>query len=361
MARNLDHLELPLWREQFPRRRRGGGSQPERANRREHGSRLAEQAEQVANRLQQMPAVYPKGINPKFVFKLQLHHKGNLNDEELQRMGLRMLARDARRMIVVFPDEATLNELRRRLSEYVDEERYTNLAAIDAIQEISAEDRIGRRLRETPLAADETAALDIELWHPGARVECQKQIVEIRGYLESHALRVTDQWIGENLCLMRARVNRAALEQLIEIDYVKEIDRRSAPAFDMLDLIRAELTDYRIEEVARDDLVGVLIIDSGVAGLHPLIGPALGDAQVFPERLREKITGGAEDGDERSGGHGTAVAGIAIYGDVGTCIAGRTFRPLVNLFSARVTDSNNEYDEDELIENQLDEAVVYFL
>jgi hypothetical protein len=290
MARNLDHLELPPWREQFPRRRRGGGGQLERADRREHGRRLAEEAEQVANRLQQRPAVYPGGINPKFVFKLQLHPKGNLNEEELHRMGLRMLARDARRVIVVFPDGAALNELRRRLSEYADEERYKNLAAIDAIQELSAEDRIGKRLRENPLAADETAALDIELWHPGAGEECQKQIGEIRGYLESQGLRVTDQWIGENLCLMRARVNKGVLDQLLEIDYVKEIDRRPAPAFEMLDLVRAELPDCQIEEVARDDLVGVLIIDSGVAGLHPMIRPALGDAQVFHDRLRERIT-----------------------------------------------------------------------
>lgn len=133
MARNLDHLELPPWQDQLPRRKRGGGSQPKRSDPREHGRRLAEQAEQVASGLGQRPNIYPKGINPKFVFKLQLHPKGNLSEEELQRMGLRMLSRDARRVIVVFPDEATLNELRRRLSEYTDKEQYKNLAAIDGL------------------------------------------------------------------------------------------------------------------------------------------------------------------------------------------------------------------------------------
>src|SRR5262249_56948612 len=98
------------------------------------GGGRAEEAKQVESGFQKRPAVYPRGINPKFIFKLQLHPKGNLNEEELQRMGLRMLARDTRRVIVVFPDEATLNELRRRLSEYANAEKYTNLAAIDAIQ-----------------------------------------------------------------------------------------------------------------------------------------------------------------------------------------------------------------------------------
>ena len=110
-----------------------------------------------------------------------------------------------------------------------------------------------------------------------------------------------------------------------------------------------------------DDLIGVLILDSGVMQQHPLLGPALGDAQVFPDRLREHVTGSGEDGDEKTGGHGTAVGGIAIYHDISECIATRTFTPTAQLFSARVTDSNNEYDEDELLEHQLDLAINYFL
>ncbi len=94
---------------------------------------------------------------------------------------------------------------------------------------------------------------------------------------------------------------------------------------------------------------------------HPLLGFILGDAQVFPDNLRQRITGGAEDGDSVSGGHGTAVAGIAAYGDLGDCINRRVFNPKVRLFSARVTDQNNEYDEDELVEHQFAEAITYFL
>lgn len=104
-------------------------------------------------------------------------------------------------------------------------------------------------------------------------------------------------------------------------DYVKEIDRRPEPVFEMLDIVRLELGQIDIEIAARDDLVAILIIDSGVMQRHPLLGRALGDAQVFPDRQRERVAGGAEDGDERTGGHGTAVAGIAVHSDVGDCIA----------------------------------------
>jgi hypothetical protein len=58
---------------------------------------------------------------------------------------------------------------------------------------------------------------------------------------------------------------------------------------------------------------------------------------------------------------GRAVAGIAVYNDIGECISTRTFRASARLFSARITDDQNEYDEDELIEHQLEEAVEYFL
>jgi subtilisin family serine protease len=42
-------------------------------------------------------------------------------------------------------------------------------------------------------------------------------------------------------------------------------------------------------------------------------------------------------------------------------MASRVFRASARLFSARVTDDNNEYDENELIEHQLEEAIEYFL
>ncbi|MDA0672975.1 MAG: S8 family peptidase, partial [Cyanobacteria bacterium] len=106
---------------------------------------------------------------------------------------------------------------------------------------------------------------------------------------------------------------------------------------------------------------GVLVIDSGVQGGHPLIGPALGDTEVFPDREHQVVTGGPEDGDNFTPGHGTAVSGIALYSNVNQCIQELTFQLETWLFSARVTNENNEYDPDELLENQLRQAVEYFI
>ncbi len=66
MARNLEHFELPKWKQTFPRRRRGGGGSPKR-DKQAHGSQLILQADQVANDLQQRTQDAPQGINPKLI------------------------------------------------------------------------------------------------------------------------------------------------------------------------------------------------------------------------------------------------------------------------------------------------------
>jgi hypothetical protein len=104
MARNLEHFELPKWKQTFPRRRRGGGGSPKR-DKQAHGSQLILQADQVANDLQRRTQDAPQGINPKLIFKLELHSEGNLDENQLRQLGLRLLARDPDRATVVFPDE----------------------------------------------------------------------------------------------------------------------------------------------------------------------------------------------------------------------------------------------------------------
>jgi subtilisin family serine protease len=363
VERNLEHLILPQWKEPLSRRKRPGGKGVER-NIREHGQKLITQARLVSQKLQQRTRTYPKGINPKLVFKLKLHPKGRLDEETLSKLGLFVLARDPEKAIVVFPTSAALEELLQKIQEYagiVPGSKYEFLSAIEEILELSADDRKGRRLSCGPLQGDEIANFDIELWHTGNRQDCVEKIAEIKEFLKNKRLRVFDDYIGDSLCLIRAELNQHALDTLLQIDFVKEIDRRPAPCFEILDITSATHDSCNLDNSHIDNAIGVLVIDSGVMQGHPLIGPALGDAQIFPDRLKTKVRGGADDGDNATGGHGTAVAGIAIYGDVGASIKSRLFTPTARLFSGRVTDDNNEYDPEELLEHQLKECLDYFL
>ncbi len=369
MDRTLDHFELPAWQEPLPRRIHGGGRPPNRESTRRHGQELLQQAEEIANRLQARIQSARQGINPKLIFRLVLHPRGNLSAQQLSQMGLQVLAIDSRGAMVVFPNRPSLDELRRRLREYAGMEpeghQYAYLASIEAINDLTALDRTGARLARYPLAPDEVIALDVELWHTGSYDECRANVDEISSYLSDLGLRVTDFYIGSSLCLLRAQMNQQALEELLRgerFDYVKEVDRRPEAGFELGDVIRIDLGELALAPVeAPDDLPGIVLVDSGIAQGHPLLAPVLGDAQVFPDRLGAQPMGGPEDGDQRTGGHGTAVAGIAAYGDVGHCIEDRSFDPAALLFSARVTDENNEYDEEELLEHQLVRAIQYFV
>ena len=100
-----------------------------------------------------------------------------------------------------------------------------------------------------------------------------------------------------------------------------------------------------------DDAPSVCILDSGINRGHPMLGPAIGDTIAVPTSIGDGI-------DEH--GHGTMVAGIALYGDVRKCIDRLDFNPQLFLLSARVTNQDNRFDDDRLITTQIRDAIETF-
>lgn len=237
--------------------------------------------------------------------------------------------------------------------------------AIENLVPLEPSDRIGRLLQLEPLQESEITPLDLELWHTGDNNE-MRQLLEdwnevLEGLSDGASMRITDSYIGEYLCLARIKINHEVLELLLEEEFVKEIDRRPKPNFEAPREYNISLSELPPVNPPPEKNCGVLVIDSGVRQGHPLIAPALGEAEVFPDSVRKFVKGGADDGDEKTGGHGTGVSGIALYGDVSHSVKNCLFQPNVWLFSARVTNQNNEYDPDSLLENQLDDAIEYFI
>ncbi|MBA3656434.1 MAG: S8 family serine peptidase [Gemmatimonadaceae bacterium] len=307
----------------------------------------------------------PERLNPKLVFKLQLKDGfRELSDEDIGKLGLTVLGSDNDGVLVVFPSDSAVAELRRRVREYAgleDGAQYSELDAIDSVTELTPQDRIGPQLASMPLATGEIAPLDIELWHSGDRNECRGWIEEISSVLRDLDLAVTDDYLGVSLCILRAKVNQIALERLLDpnIDYIKQIDRRSQPSFELASLRYLDIGE--VEQMLADpegDLTSIVIVDSGVATGHPLLRSVTDDTQTAPGTGTRDSSG---DVDALTPGHGTAVAGIAVYSDIGACIANASFIPGARILSARVTDANNQYDPDYLVEHQLEELVTYFL
>lgn len=367
MTRDLEHLELVRWREPLTRRKQGGGGeQARRDDFQEHGRALDRQIEKLTESFEARLARREEGLNPKLIFRLRLKSGfRELADDDVRKLGLGLLGRSANGVLVVFPDNASVQELRRRIQEYsgiaLDGHSYSELDAIEGVEELGREDRLGRRLTAAPLLAGEVAALDIELWHGGDKVECRAWIREVRAILERFQLHVTDDYVGSSLCLLRARVSRDALDALLDpqIDYIKEIERRPKPSFEMGTLVQLNASELASQlQIRPEGLVGIIVVDSGVATSHPLLREIIGDAQTAPNTGSGDLAG---DVDETTGGHGTAVAGIAAYHDLAECMARAEFIPRAEIFSARVTDASNEYDPELLVEHQLSDLLEYFI
>ena len=360
MPRNLEHLTLPRWRRPLARRRRGGGQPLVRDSRAEHGRKLETELEAVDTTFDSLLREPPAGIDPKLVFTIRLHPSGRFDDDDLRVMGLRVIARDPDKVLVVFPDEGTLNELRRRIRTYSTHDRanYANISAIDAIEARNPADKVGPRLKLDPLAIGEADLLDVSLWHSGDSDECRRWVDALTVLSETTQHRVTDWWIGNDICLLRMEISQNLLDTLLQIDFVRSVDRRAKPSFDLREVTRVWQSDIDIipSQVPLGELAGIVVVDSGVMTGHPVLAPAIGDAQSF-------VSGDdrSEDVDETAGGHGTAVAGIAAYGDIGARIESRRFVPTAAIFSGRILTKSLEYDPEQLLEHQLEALVSYFL
>lgn len=363
MVSKFEHLKLPRINIELPRRSLPGFGGNKRTNITEHSKHLLGQISILTEPVQEK--TNPFRLNPKLIFKLKLAKEGYISDDLVTLTGLNCLAREPNKAIVVFSSDNQLTEFKKRLENYSqikDGPKYEYLGAIDDVVPLECEDRIGRLLDLKPVKSDELAFLDLELWHTGDRQEMRKYLddfAETLEYLSSDTarMRMSDRYIGDYLCIARIKVTHEVLELLLEVEIVKEIDRPPQPAFERTADYNLPISDFPEVVSPPEDNSGILVIDSGIQRGHPLIAPVLGEAEVFPDAKRQFIKGGADDVN----GHGTNVAGIAIYGDVENCIKQRSFDPTVWLFSARVTNDDNKYDEDLLVETQLDQVIRAFV
>ncbi|MEH2286350.1 S8 family peptidase [Nostoc sp.] len=364
MGNQFEHLRLPrIINIELPRRSSSGFSGTKRTDISEHGKQLLGQISSLIEPVKQKTS--PFRLDPKLIFKIKVAEKHSFSDNLVTQTGLNVLAREPNKAIVVFSSDNELTEFKKRLENYSqikDGPKYEYLGAIDELVPLEPEDRIGRLLDIKRVQPDELAALDLELWHTGDRKEMRKYLDDIVDVLESLTsntapMRMSDSYIGDYICIARIKVTEEILNLLLLEEIVKEIDRPPQPAFETTADYNLPISNFPEVVPPPEDNCGILVIDSGVPRGHPLIAPVLGEAEVFPDAKRQFIKGGADDVH----GHGTSVAGIAVYGNVDNCIQQRSFDPTAWLFSARVTDENNKYDEDLLLETQLDEAIRAFV
>ena len=268
-------------------------------------------------------------------------------------MTLELVSQVDKTVLVVFATENAKTEFESRLQELARGRRPTRAEifyAIKGVDNWGPDDRTGLALRREGAPSDEPFLLDLELWPLQRPSDRASMINALSDWCSHHGATILDSVNQPTIVIVRVNATRSALRGLLRHRDVRTVDlppRTGVP----LHLVRVpaqELPDVPSPQAGAPTLA---VLDSGVTSNHPVLAPAIGDAQSFL----------ADKGSEDENGHGTMVAGLALYGDVEACIqrGAAQFAPQIRILSGRVTDQNNE-NVTRLLERQISEAVEYF-
>lgn len=358
------HLELVRVDLERPRRKRPGfGTGGRVPNVRQHGQAIHQAVEEAERRTEQARVDFP-GIDPARVLVFEL--QASVEDERWADYGVTLVEKDRDRIIGLFRDTEAKRRFEARLAAFTEERRsrrpgqirpddYAFFAAIREAHPPSRQDRIGPRLAGVNLPEIPSRGFDVELWHPGDRGQCSAKTQGLERWLRADGTggRVSDAFIGDSLFIIRVISSGAVIDRLLELPDVRRIDLPPSPDVTHGGAYQARLPDFPPTPSPPNDAPAIVIIDSGIRSGHPFLAPAIGEAAYF-------LTGSADSDDVTPSGHGTKVAGLALYGDVDACLRAGVFTPTLRLYSGRVLNSENEFDDEKLIVDQMREAITYF-
>ena len=289
-------------------------------------------------------------------FVLKIRYTGLLDITHLNKHGIEFVSQEDNHLCVVFVDETGMTVFEDHLQRLgLDETELTYkqiLEAIEGIDNWTSDDRKSWALRRHGLPRSEKFLLDVELWpvavahHPERLSTCDA----FERWLAHNGIRRTDKVNLDSLVMYRLEVNSSQANLLLNHSDVRLVDLppKSGIRYSQLncDINRIpEGIQSPTHQAAR-----VCVLDSGVNTNHPLLAPAIAESADFI---------GDTDGMDLNG-HGTAVAGVALYGDLEACNSTNYWHPELWIFNGRILDENAEFDSSS-IEKTLIEAVTYFV
>jgi len=265
---------------------------------------------------------------------------------------IEFVSQEGDEIVVAFVSTAALESFEARLTSLAKGEQVKYKQVLYALQSIdrwSPDDRTGWALSYEGFPDQASFVIDIELWpiedHQDERTRLWEAF-EI--WLNEHNIRLIDSVKQPGLSLFRVHCNHQQADAILQHRDVRTVDLPPKYGFD-LSLLRSDIKDFPEIPSPPENAPGLVILDSGLTTGHPLLAPAVGDAQSFLP--------GKDAEDEH--GHGTMVAGLGLYGDIETAIQTGELAPRLRIFSGRILDENNE-NTTGFVEKQIDAAVRYF-
>lgn len=350
MAENQNnHPHLELVREEPITERRSRPFGPTRTapdNFQEHAHTLRQRLRQAQEAAQGEVG----GFDERRLIKIELTEK--MPPERVANLsrGIEIVSQEDGTLVLTFATDSQLDDFEARLASLASghEVTYQNLMyALEDLGNWTPEDRKGWALREDGFPEVEPFILDVEIWPLDHNIE--KARLAFEQWVEDNHGEHLDAVRQPYLTLYRIRCSRALAEDLLRHRDVRTVDLPPRIGLEH-SLQSVAIEDLEDVPNAPENAPGVAILDSGIVAGHPLLAPAVGDAQSYIQD--------PSPADEH--GHGTRVAGIALYNDVAQCVRDRRFVPTLRLFSGRILDDQNA-TAPRLVENQVEEAVRYFV
>jgi hypothetical protein len=348
---DLTHPHLEIVREEPATERR---SRPVPVSRkppddpRDHGAELRNRLRAARNAV----ADDLGGYDERRLIKIELAEKVSPEDIARASGGLEIVSQEEGTLVLAFATEDELEAFEAKLGQLASgaQVTYQNLIyALRSFDRWTPGDRTGWALRRDGFPRDEPFLIDVELW-PLARGD---QATRLRSAFETwvreHDGEMLDSVRQPYLSVYRIRCSRTLAEDLLSHRDIRAVDLPPRVGVD-LKLLFTPVQDLEQTPAPPEDAPGITVLDSGIVTGHPVLGPAVGDAQSFIP--------GASAADEH--GHGTFVSGIALYDDVADRLRKHAFVPELRIFSGRILDNQNRGDP-YLIENQVENAVRYFV
>jgi hypothetical protein len=320
-----------------------------------HGKRLGEALTAAARTAKAQPGAEDGNLILKF------NYSGSLDLSKLNKHGVEFVSQEDKTVCVIFASEQGLAEFadhlaRLGLPEGHDLSYQNLLLALDGIGNWSRADRESWAIVQYGFPDTATFRLDVELWPLGS-VHSPERVSAVHRFDEwaaQQGMRRVDRINRDSLVLYRLEVTRSHAELLLEHRDIRMVDLPPRTGISYQQMNVPLIPDIDGINSPPPQAARVCILDSGVNGNHPLLRAAFGEAASYIE--------GRDAADEV--GHGTAVAGIVLYGNIEECLAANQWKPELVLCSGKVmtkaADSDEVVFDEKTIEQTIEKAVEYF-
>lgn len=365
-----EHLTLPFYEGNLDRKlRRGRGPFKQHQDKGLFTRMQLTNLDYIKDQFEKTKVDYHEYFKPNMIFKIKVNQNVDEKNFEsfLRAAKVRIISPspDNQGYWITLAEEDNLEKLKKRLTNYGNNDGLNMFDAIESFTPIPPEEKIGHQLATNPLSDDEEAYLDIEIWRMEDRklddfVAGFKQLIRDEGGI------TTDTFVADDICLLRVKINKKIFTKITEVEEISLIDRPPRPYLTM-EMLSTPLDEFDIDGSPSKDSTAIAILDSGVISNHPLLDKCIGDEISIDFKNIDGIDRNKTADDV---GHGTKVAGVALYGDLRKCVQDRSFKKEITILSAkimlRVEDPQSgevhaSYKPEELVEHQLDKVVNYFV